>query len=70
VPGPNVLPFFTSDSAISKRAGFATRHLWVTPFDPAERYAAGDYPNQNPGPDGVPRYTQADRPLEATDVVL
>jgi primary-amine oxidase len=47
-----------------------TRHLWVTPFNPAERYPAGDYPNQNPGPDGLPAWTRADRPVEDTDVVL
>jgi primary-amine oxidase len=68
--GANAVPLFTDDSAISKRAGFATRHLWVTPFDPAERYAAGDYPFQSPGGDGLPRYTAADRSLEGADVVL
>ncbi len=70
MPGPSVAPFFTDDAAVSKRAGFARNHLWVTPFDPAERYAAGDYPNQHPGGDGLPRYTAADRPLEDTDIVL
>jgi primary-amine oxidase len=70
MPGSNIGPFFTEGSAISRRAGFATKHLWVTPFDPAERYAAGDYPNQHPGGDGLPRYTQADRPLEGQDLVL
>jgi primary-amine oxidase len=70
LPGPSVAPFFTGDSAIARRAAFATRHLWVTPFDAAERYAAGAYPWQHPGGDGLPRYTQDDRPLEGADVVL
>ena len=47
--------------ASPQRAGFATEHLWVTPYDPAERYAAGDYPNQHPGGDGLPAYAAADR---------
>ena len=58
VPGANVVPFAQPDSQILQRAAFMTRHLWVTPFDPAERYPAGDYPNQNPGPDGLPAWTQ------------
>jgi primary-amine oxidase len=70
VPGANVVPFAQPDSQILQRARFMTRHLWVTPFDPAERYPAGDYPNQNPGPDGLPAWTLADRPVEDTDVVL
>jgi len=70
VPGANVVPFAQPDSQILRRARFMTRHLWVTPFDPAERYPAGDYPNQNPGPDGLPAWTGADRPVEDADVVL
>ena len=34
--------------------GFMTKHLWVTRYDPRERYAAGDYPNQHPGGAGLP----------------
>ncbi len=49
---------------------FATKNLWVTPFDPAERRPAGDYPNQHGGGDGLPAWTAADRPLVDTDVVL
>jgi primary-amine oxidase len=70
VPGggaPLVLPV---ESSIGKRAGFAANHLWVTPFDPAERWAAGNYPNQHPGGDGLPAYTAADRPIENTDIVV
>jgi primary-amine oxidase len=70
MPGSAVTPLFTDDSSIGKRAEFATKHLWVTPYDPAERFAAGDYPNQHPGGDGLPRYTQADRAVEDTDIVL
>jgi primary-amine oxidase len=70
VPGENVAPMYAPDSRFANRAGFTTEHVWVTAYDPAERFAAGDYPNQHPGGDGVPRYAQADRPLENTDVVL
>ena len=70
VPHGNVLPFFQPDAHAIRRAGFATRHLWVTAYDPAERYAAGDYPYQHPGGAGLPAYVAADRPLEAADVVV
>jgi primary-amine oxidase len=57
-------------SVIRARAAFATNHLWVTRYDPAERYPAGDFVNQNPGGDGLPRWTQADRPLDGEDIVV
>ena len=70
MPGENVLPFAQPTSSVFKRATFATKHLWVTPYDPAERFPAGDYPNQHPGGAGLPAWTQANRSLENTNVVL
>jgi primary-amine oxidase len=70
MPGENVLPFAASDASVCKRAAFATRHLWVTRYDPAERYAAGDYPNQHAGGAGLPAYCAADRPLDDEEVVV
>ncbi len=70
IPGENVRPLSHPDSPLMKRAGFLQQHLWVTPFDPQERYPAGEYPNQSPGGDGLPRWTQANRSIENTDIVL
>ena len=70
MPGENVLPFAHDDASVIKRAGFMTRHLWVTPYDPAEMDAAGDYPNQHPGGAGLPAYTKANRSLDNTDLVV
>ena len=70
VPGENVLPFAQPEAAVLARAGFLTRNLWVTPYDAGERYPTGDYPNQNPGGDGLPRWTKRDRNVAGTDVVL
>jgi primary-amine oxidase len=58
------------ESSVGRRAGFARHNLWVTPYAPDERRAAGDYPNQHVGGDGLPRWTAADRPITDTDVVL
>jgi primary-amine oxidase len=68
--GDNAIPFASKQAWWRKRAGFVDHHVWVTPFDPDERYAAGDYPNQSSGGDGLPAWIAADRPIENTDVVF
>src|SRR5262249_59292060 len=70
MPGENVRPFAGPDAAVTKRAAFMTKHLWVTRHDPRERYAAGDYPNQHPGGAGLPSYVADDAPLENTDLCV
>lgn len=69
VPHGNVQAMAGGDSSIARRAAFMTKHLWVTPYEDAEKFAAGDFPAQNPG-DGLGVWTEADRPIEETDVVL
>jgi primary-amine oxidase len=59
-----------ASSSIHARATFATNHLWVTAYDPAERYPAGDFVNQNPGGAGLPAWVAADRPLDGEDIVV
>jgi primary-amine oxidase len=58
------------DASVTARAAFATRNLWVTPYAPGERRAAGDFPSQHPGGAGLPAWTAADRSLVGTEVVL
>ena len=70
VPGENVLPFAGSEAAVTKRATFMTKHLWVTRYDPRERYAAGDYPNQHPGGAGLPIYVEDDATLDNAELVV
>ncbi|MCY7284758.1 MAG: primary-amine oxidase [Cyanobacteria bacterium CAN_BIN43] len=70
MPGDNAVPYAHPDSPILKRAGFMTKHLWVTPYAAEELYAAGAYPNQHSGGAGLPEWTQADRSIENTDVVV
>ena len=70
VPGENVAPMFAPESRFAQRAGFTRNHVWVTAYDPEQRFAAGDYPYQHSGGDGLPRFAAADRPTEDTDVVL
>ena len=50
------------DSAIMRRAGFASHTMWATAYDPTERYPGGDFPNQDPRPVcGLPLWVQKDR---------
>ena len=70
LPGDNAVPFASPDAWWRKRAGFVDHHVWVTPYRDDERYAAGDYPNQSRGGDGLTRWTEQDRPVEDTDLVL
>jgi primary-amine oxidase len=69
---PGATPTLLADptSSVGRRATFASHNLWVTPFDPDERRAAGDYPNQHHGHAGLPTWTAEDRPIVDTDIVL
>ncbi len=70
VPGANTFPFAHEGSYQWNRGGFIRNHFWVTAYDPKERYAAGDYPNQQQGGDGLPLYVQQNRPLANSDLVV
>jgi primary-amine oxidase len=70
IPGENVLAFAQPDSAFARRAGFAYKHVWVTPYEPKERYAAGEYPNQHQGGDGLPAWIAQGRSIENEDIVV
>jgi primary-amine oxidase len=70
LPGENAVAFASPEAAVSRRAGFIHHHLWVTPYRPEERFAAGEYPNQHPGGGGLPKWTDADRPIDGRDIVV
>ncbi|WP_280218181.1 primary-amine oxidase [Nocardia neocaledoniensis] len=57
-------------ASVSSRAAFATKHLFVTEYDPAERYAAGDFVTNSPGGQGIPAFISGDAPLVGKDLVL
>jgi primary-amine oxidase len=70
IPGENSVPFNSPDSWLRKRAGFISAPFWVTPYDSSEMHAAGEYPNQNPGGEGLPKWTAANRSIQNQDIVL
>jgi primary-amine oxidase len=69
---PEGQPVLLADpsSSVAKRAAFATKHLWVTKYDPAERYPAGDFVNQHPGDGGLPTFVAQDRDIDGEDIVV
>ncbi|MBX6764959.1 MAG: primary-amine oxidase [Rubrobacteraceae bacterium] len=70
MPKTNTVPFAQPDGQVMKRGGFVKGHLWVTPYEPAERHAAGAYPNQNPGDDGLVRWIKQKRTVRNQDIVV
>jgi primary-amine oxidase len=70
VPGSNAASLLSPDDYPQQRAGFTDYALWVTPYRADELYAAGDYPTQSRGGDGLPSWTRANRPIENTDLVV
>lgn len=67
---PSPLMLAQDGSTVAQRGGFAKKHIWVTAYDPKEKYASGDYPNVHAGGDGLPTYVQQNRNIENADVVL
>ncbi|MBN3962836.1 primary-amine oxidase [Nostoc sp. NMS8] len=70
MPGGNSIFFPGEGSKIRQRAEFATHHVWVTKYKPAELYAGGDYPNQTQTEQGLPKYIANDESLLGEDIVL
>lgn len=70
VPGMSIETLLTADDYPRRRAGFIDHHLWVTPYQPHERFAAGDYPTLSQPGEGLPKWTAANRSLANTDIVL
>jgi primary-amine oxidase len=66
----NAMSLMVPEDYPQKRAGFTGYQIWATPYNEKERYAAGDYPAQSKGGDGLPAWTKANRSIENTDIVL
>ncbi len=69
---PNTTKLFARPgSVVERKAPFVAKHLWATAYDPAERFIAGDYPNQAPlGEEGITAWQQADRSLDGAQLVV
>ena len=70
MPGRNANHLFVADDYSLRRAGFIDHHLWVTPYDPHERFAAGDHPTLSEPGMGLPAWTEANRSISDEDLVI
>jgi len=75
-PGYEIEPAGNTFSSIpasrfGEPSSFVQRHLWVTPYDPQQLYAAGKYPNQHPHgyADGLATYA-GDQSIHDRDIVV
>jgi primary-amine oxidase len=50
-----------SSDPVQARAAFSEHPLWVTAYKQGEVYAAGNYPNQSPGGEGLPKFVDGER---------
>ena len=69
MPGNTVWSLLDTDDGVQKVGAFSNHQLWVTPYRPEELYAAGVYPIESKGDDGLAAWTKANRPIENTDIV-
>lgn len=61
--GPTSL--LAPDDWPQRRAAFSAHNLWITARREGELYAAGAYPNQSKGDDGLPAYVDGESIAEA-----
>jgi primary-amine oxidase len=70
VPTGCLPAMFDPSSPVLERAGVIGHTLWVTPYHEDERWPCGEFVNQSEVDTGLPVWTQQNRPIENTDVVL
>jgi primary-amine oxidase len=69
MPGETGISLLPSTEWPQKRAGFSEHNLWVTPYDPTQRYASGVYVMGSKGEDSLPAWTNKNRNIMNTDIV-
>ena len=62
-------PFDFAKDPPFKRNAYIDYSVWVTPYDPAQRYAGGGFAMQSDGSDTLAEWVKADRPLMDEDIV-
>jgi len=70
VHSQNSSVLMSDDDPPAQRAAFTQHDLWVTRFDNTELYAAGNFPNQSLGGDGLPQYVADNDSIKNKDIVL
>ena len=61
---------FGKEEWLYHRLSFMDKQLWVTRYNPEERYPEGKYPNRSDKDTGLGQFTQDDQAIENTDNVV
>ncbi|MED3909533.1 stalk domain-containing protein [Peribacillus simplex] len=61
---------FSDDDWLFKRVNFMDKQLWVTNYDPDERYPEGKYPNRSKTDTGLGQYSADNGSIDNTDNVV
>ena len=69
MPGATAISTIPIDDPAQRVGAFSEHQMWVTPYDPDERYAAGVYVTSSKGTEGLPAWTKANRSIEGADLV-
>ena len=69
-PSNVIKPFLRPDSPSGRRSAFTENHLWVTAYDPEERYPGGDFMNRSTGAGGLPDMVAKGRAIADRRIVL
>jgi len=69
MPGETGISLLPASEWPQRRAGFSEHNLWVTPYDPTERYASGVYVVGSKGEDSLPQWVKQNRNIMNTDIV-
>ncbi|MBR72119.1 MAG: tyramine oxidase [Rhodospirillaceae bacterium] len=68
-PKSCITPFINPESPSGKRSSFINNHLWLSAYDPEERFPAGNFVNHSEGCDGISAYVAQERSIDNTDLV-
>ena len=69
MPGETGISLLPPDEWPQRRAGWSEHNLWVTPYDPTERFASGVYLMGSTGEDSLPNWVKQNRSIMNTDIV-
>lgn len=61
---------FGKDEWLYHRLSFMDKQLWVTRYNPDEKYPEGKYPNRSDKDSGLGQFTDDNQPIENTDNVV
>lgn len=61
---------FSEDDWLLKRVNFMDKQIWVTTYDPNQRYPEGKYPNRSKTDTGLAAYTEDNSSIDNKDNVV